>query len=108
MSGLLRSLPNRPLRRSEVESLSHSNNIAGTYPVYDDLNPNAAHGVIIAIKRHCHVLIYDSDGWQKIGTIELESEATDGIPFQEADAISDGQKMITEHIGAKPVEHDPF
>lgn len=98
---LFDTLPDRPLKRSEVDQLEAAGSVQGVFPVYGQIEPNTAHGIVILMNGTLRAWAYD-DEWIEIDEREIDDPAggVGGIPFSETDTLEELQDAIAERIGA--------
>lgn len=102
--GLFDSLPDRPIKRDEIEQLQNSDVVQGVYPVYGELKPNTAFGLVILMNGKIRAWAYE-DEWVEINEKEIDDphEGRGGLPISEQDTLQQFQDEITERIAPTDV-----
>lgn len=101
----LKSLPDRPLRRTEIDDLGETETIDGIYPIYGERSENrdTAIGAVILINATAHALAYThQDGWTRVDKRDT-SGSHGGIHIEETNKIEELWDAITEHLESEPV-----
>lgn len=106
-------LPDRPLRRKEVESLNGSDSIDNTFPVYGqrESRRDIAFGLIIMIEGIAHsVGFFGESGWEKIESRDINDhdpgdvvsdEYAGTVHVDDADVIEEMQNKIGREINSR-------
>lgn len=102
--GVVESLPDRPLNRAEVDSLSESDPLKGCFPVYGERpqNRDTALGVVLILPSGAgKALAYLTDGWQVVDEAEFtvgDSSFEEGVRFDEMDQLDELQTSVAQYI----------
>ena len=99
--GLFDSLPDRPLKRSEIDQLEGTRAVSGVFPIYDELNPNTAHGLAIVLNGTLYAWAYAGE-WVELDETEVDASGP-GVPFDSWDTVKEFQAKIADAVGAEPV-----
>jgi hypothetical protein len=95
------SLPNRPLSRSEVDSLGEHEKVDGIFPIYGEREEfwDTAFGFVIKLGTEAIALAYRDEQWNRLETREV-GDGPGGMPFDDMDALEALQDEITTYIDA--------
>ncbi|WP_430638982.1 hypothetical protein [Haloferax volcanii] len=97
--GILNSLPPRPLRRSEVDSLDSSDAILGNFPVYGEVKPDTCYALVLVTGSTAKSIAYTGDGWEVLDEREVSTNPeVKGIPFDQQQIVSEMQEEAAEHV----------
>lgn len=96
--GLFDTLPDRPMQRSQIDRLEKTKAVHGIFPVYDDMNPNTAHGLVILLNNTLRAWAYDGE-WVELDTKEIENPEG-GLPWDEQETLQEFQNLIAEEINS--------
>lgn len=102
---VLKSFPNRPLRRGEVDSLEDSDRIQTLFPVYGERpeRRDLAYGLILVIGGRARAVAFDREGWVRIGNEEVRvvedvREGDPGIGWDDESTIDELLESVTEFL----------
>lgn len=98
---VLDSLPDRPLSRSEVDSLDGSDSIQGNFPVYGQRPElqDTAIALVLVINGTAYALAY-TDGWETVETRDVDADEH-GLSFDEQDTLTELQNAAAREAGAQ-------
>lgn len=96
---VVNSLPDRPLTRTEVDSLGDHEKVDGIFPIYGEREAfrDTAFGVVIKLGTEAIAVGYRNEQWERIETSEV-SDGPGGIPFDEMDVLEGLQDEIIAYI----------
>jgi len=99
---LLEVLPDRPLQRSEVDSLDDSDRIVGNFPVYLEQASDFAIGLVVATGGTAYALSYsvDTEGWELVAQRDLKHHDVGGVHVDDMESIKELQSTASQHAGA--------
>ncbi|QZP37094.1 hypothetical protein [Halobaculum magnesiiphilum] len=105
MSGLVDSLPDQPLPRSTVDSLTEHPEISFVGPLYGERpqNRDSCHGMVIAINDRLVGLAWKQSGWVVIeqeayDELANQPKGSDGIPFTLQSEMQEMQNRVAQHL----------
>lgn len=93
------SLPGRPLRRREVDTLGDADAIDGIFPLYGErpANRDTVHGIIIKTDTTAYALAYlDTEGWTVVDTADVAPG--EGIRVHEQELLDELWNSITDRL----------
>ncbi|MFA9428536.1 hypothetical protein [Natronorubrum sp. A-ect3] len=96
--GLFESLPDKQLKRSQIDKLEKMDSVQGVFPVYDDMDSDTAHGLVILLNGNLRAWAYDGE-WVELHQKEIENPVG-GLPFDEQDTLEEFQNEIADRIGS--------
>lgn len=101
--GLFESLPDAPLKRSQIESLERMDAVDGTHTIYSNSKPDTAYGIVILLNGTLRAWAYlrEREEW-----VELEQAAVDAEDVtdpEDSELVAAFHDEIIAAIGATPV-----
>ena len=96
---VLDPLPDRPLRRAEVNLPESSDTVAGIYPIYGDraVNHDNSPGFVIVIDGTANAVVFDGSEWDVVEKAEVDSDG-EGVHFDDFETVQELQGVVTEHL----------
>lgn len=95
---VVNALPNRPLRRAEVNALETHEKIKMISPIYGQRPEfrDTARGLVVKLGTNVIAIGYRDGEWTRIETREVT--AGEGVPFEQVDILEDLQETVMAHI----------
>lgn len=99
--GLFESLPDGPLKRSQINKLETMRVVQGVFPVYSDLDPDTAYGIAILLNGTLRAWAHsdEKDEWVELDEKEIDNPEG-GLPFDEQETLEEFQSKIAKEVGA--------
>ena len=92
-------LPDRPLKRTEVDALGESDRIYGIFPVYGDRpsRRDSAYAVVLSTESGTTSLAYAGGAWETVEQRDLDADEH-GLSFSDQDELEEMQKIAAARV----------
>jgi hypothetical protein len=100
MGKTVSSLPSRPLRRAEVDTIEEHDSIQALFPAYGDRPQyrNTAYVLVFALETKMKAVAFTGKQWAVVGTREIEPSPGEGISFDDAEHVDDLHHEAAEFL----------